>query len=271
LANILKKKYYILGHTIGPFFGPLKYTSRNLTRKLIKKATLTTLRDKNSFEEIDRLGLNNISTINASKETVFLYPLVKAKPSQLSGRKIKKHIAITIHHTYFKYWYSKEEYIKLMAQVVDEIHKGLPDYKINFFSMEKDRAEGDDKNVITEIINNCEHKELVCMKSFSDNPIYTIEAINDYDCMIATKTHSVVYGLINCIPTFSISYQEKSNDFMKDFGLREYTNNLKELNPTYVASKVFKLIENKKNISNQISEKLATFQNIIRNDIKLLK
>jgi len=50
------------------------------------------------------------------------------------------------------------------------------------------------------------------------------------DVFIGTKTHSIVYGLKSGVPTISISYHEKSNDFMQMFGVRNHAINLKDLN-----------------------------------------
>jgi polysaccharide pyruvyl transferase WcaK-like protein len=53
--------------------------------------------------------------------------------------------------------------------------------------------------------------------------------IANTDIFIGTKTHSIVYGLKGLVPTISISYQDKSNQFMKMFNVSENAIDMKKL------------------------------------------
>ena len=61
------------------------------------------------------------------------------------------------------------------------------------------------------------------------SPPVTAAVIAATDLFIGTKTHSIVYGLKGGVPTISISYQDKSNEFMAMFGLRENALDMKDL------------------------------------------
>jgi polysaccharide pyruvyl transferase WcaK-like protein len=59
---------------------------------------------------------------------------------------------------------------------------------------------------------------------------HTAAVIANTDIFIGTKTHSIVYGLKGLAPTISISYQDKSNQFMKMFDVYENAIDMKDLN-----------------------------------------
>ena len=61
-------------------------------------------------------------------------------------------------------------------------------------------------------------------------PIVTSSIIGNVDLFVGTKTHSIVYGLKSGVPTLSISYQQKANEFMEMFGVLEDAIDLEKLN-----------------------------------------
>ena len=74
------------------------------------------------------------------------------------------------------------------------------------------------------------------------------------DIFIGTKTHSIVYGLKSFVPTISISYQQKSNEFMKMFNVLNNAIDLKDLN-TEKFMKIFNDVLEKQDFYSNIQKK----------------
>ena len=68
-----------------------------------------------------------------------------------------------------------------------------------------------------------------------------------------TKTHSIVYGLKSGVPTLSISYQQKANEFMDMFGVLNHAIDLKDLDEVKFEN-IFKEIINNLDSTRKLQE-----------------
>lgn len=100
LSVIMKKKYVVMAQTIGPFFGTWKYPAQMLTKFVLKKAEIVTIRNRNSFDQIDKLNIK-INDLRLTNEIVFLFPenIEKTKSDSIN---LKKKLGFTFHHIYYK-------------------------------------------------------------------------------------------------------------------------------------------------------------------------
>lgn len=224
-AHALNKKTMIYAQTIGPFEGTFSTLCRWMARKAIRFCTAVTVREEDSLRH--DIGSKMVLTA----ESVFLLDrkpktgVEKIKHYHQPGRKL---VGVTIHHIYYAQFYTKDQYIKLMSSVLSEIvDLGC---EILFIPMESYRSgdPGDRPMIaaIREAMDREAHSHVVDGDLTSSE---TEEVISGVDIFVGTKTHSIVYGLKNGIPTIAIAYQEKSNQFMKAFGVLENSINLSDM------------------------------------------
>jgi colanic acid/amylovoran biosynthesis protein len=90
------------------------------------------------------------------------------------------------------------------------------------------------------------------------------------DYLVATKTHSVVYGLRKCIPTLAIAYEKKTDDFMKDFQQEDFSVQLSTFNSEHAFNVFSNLVEKDLDVKNTIQNKLAEIQARSFENIELL-
>jgi len=225
-AQLLGKKTMIYAQTIGPFFGKTKGISYYLTKRIVKKTDTVTLREPDSEKLING---NNVfvtaETVFANKTKIDLADNIEILNKLKKSNKLI--VGVTIHHIYYKHFFSKEEYISIMSDIFDSItSKG---HYILIIPMEADYHNGGDRPLARIIKDRCHNKNDIFIINEDYSSEITASIIATTDIFIGTKTHSIVYGLKSFVPTISISYQQKSNEFMKMFNVIENAIDLKDL------------------------------------------
>lgn len=246
-AIALKKRCMVYAETIGPFFGIWGPISFLLTRFLLKRVDIVTVRDRNSLEYCQ--GLKN-SYMTA--ECVFALEtdqsladyLPDAVRVESSGRLL---VGVTVHHLYYRRFFSHADYVALMAAIFDRIIKDF-DAEILVIPMEDSYHGGGDRPIIREMIGAMKEAQHIHVLEGDHDCIFTSSVLARVDIFIGTKTHSIVYGLKSSVPTISISYHDKANEFMEMFGMLDHAINLKELTVEGLMRIFRKVVQNRAQI-----------------------
>src|SRR5690554_55609 len=224
-AHKLGKRTMIYAQTIGPFNGLFGKISYLLTKKALRFCDKVTVREANSlrYDIFDKMIL--------TCESVFLKKNAQEGSKAISKYRGKdKLVGITIHHIYYSQFFSRSEYVQIMGNLLNKVISKYG-YDVLFIPMESFRnEEAGDRKMIEDIRSQIDKKDKTKVVKDDLSPEETEELISAVDVFIGTKTHSIVYGLKNCVPTISIAYQEKSYEFMKSFNVRENSIDLKSLN-----------------------------------------
>lgn len=228
-AQWLGKKTMVYSQTVGPYKNNLTGSlERVLANSVLKRANLVTLRERDSLKNYS--GRN----VEVTAETVFIEPVrymeidIKHYIPNYAEEPI---VGVTIHHIYYKHYFSKEKYVRLMVDLFDEILSAYP-CRILLIPMEDHYKTGGDRPIIREMISMVgkEYANRISMVTEDLSSTETANVISRCDVFVGTKTHSIVYGLKTATPTLSISYQEKSTAFMRMFGMGENAIPLGDLN-----------------------------------------
>lgn len=235
-GKILGKKTMVYAHTIGPFKGRFSAIIKWMSMYVLKRTDLVTVREKDSMKYME--GCNAVLTA----ETVFSIPTdldLSKQVTELNKLKQqrKKIIGLTIHHIYYKYFFSKEEYIKHMVDIIDMITMDF-DCNVLLIPMETNTGNYNDRHLAKEMKERMQKPEMFVIIEGDYEPSVTASIIANCDMFIGTKTHSIVYGLKGEVPILCIAYQQKSNEFMESYGVLENSIDLKDINKERV-EKIF--------------------------------
>nr|WP_319392939.1 polysaccharide pyruvyl transferase family protein [uncultured Desulfobacter sp.] len=230
LAFAMRKPTMVYAQTVGPFFGPWKWPVKLMARFVLRHVNVVSLREKSGIKHC-----NDVKELHHTAETVFAVEtdksLAQFVPDFNRLRRLKRFlIGVTIHHIYYKHFFSKKYYRDTMAKILKRIVDEY-DAQIVIIPMEDAVHGGGDRPLAQEIIEQTGCRERISVLVGEWPPHVTAAVIANTDLFIGTKTHSIVYGLKGGVPTISISYQDKSNSFMEMFGLRENAIDLKDLTP----------------------------------------
>ncbi|MBP1644461.1 MAG: polysaccharide pyruvyl transferase [Bacteroidetes bacterium] len=268
LSSIIKKDYYVLAQTLGPFFGKWRFFAVLLTKYVVKHAKYVSVRDNYSLNNLSSLKIPT-SMIHKTNEIVFLYPdESKFEEDNVINDSIT--VGVTIHHLYYKHFMSKEKYLHETVSFLSKILE-LGNINIKLISMELNVNDKGDHLFLKEIIQHFPNNENIYIDYISMDPRKVLNTFSKLNYLIATKTHSVVYGLRKSVPTLAIAYNEKTTYFMKDFNLSQYSIPLKDFNAND-AFDIFKLLmNNTDNVKETIKMNLANIQKQALENIIILK
>lgn len=228
LSVILKRPTVIYGQTIGPFSGMLSCCYEKITAMILNRVDLITVREALSKDYLDAIGVKT-PLIEVTAEAAHLMPppkkehifnlLQKAQIFRPPGKQL---CGVTIHHIYYSQYFREDEYINLMATTFDYLIE-KHECEVIFIPMEMCSTHGGDRPMARKIINNMNNKKYARVLEGEYSPQETMGVIGYMDLFVGTKTHSIIFALNMCVPTFCIAYHSKSREFMRHFGIEDYT------------------------------------------------
>lgn len=240
-AVLLGKRTMIYAQTIGPFFGIGSRVTWWMTRFLLKRVDLVTTRETDCLRFCQ--GLDNVfltgEAVFALKAPQAAHVSDQIEHLKESGRVV---VGATIHHLYFKHFFSRADYVARMAEIFDRIVTRY-DAELLLIPMENAMHEGGDRPIGHEIQAAMRHPGRFHLLQGEHDAMATAAAIAGVDVFIGTKTHSIVYSLKAGVPTLALAYQQKSNEFMEMFGVRENAVDLRDLDPGRVMAVFDKLMQ----------------------------
>lgn len=269
-AKLLRKKTMIYAQTIGPFYGVFGPISHKMTNFLVNHTDIVTVREKESFEKYE-----NYPNVFLTAETVFFLENKSTSIAYPEIEIIKKTnrpiVGVTIHHIYYKRFYSKEQYIALMSSIFDII---IYRYKCSvlLIPMESKSIGVADRELAHEMRNMMSNKDSFYIIENDYQSSDTASIISQCNIFVGTKTHSIVYGLKYYVPTLAIAYQQKSTEFMRSFNVVENSIRLDELNVERffsVFDRIFNDVERYQQIQKEAHQKVI--EDAGKNNILLMK
>ncbi len=259
LAYHLGVEFMIMSQTIGPFFGRWKYPSVQMTKYLLRRASYVAVRDSNSLETLKELG-ERPKQLEKSNETVLLFPYERSSDTTDAKKAHDEfRVGFTFHHIYYKRWMSDSDYIERMVKFIDLINQDNL-MEIDFIVMDQSAGGKGDKSILELIHAAVKHPDRIRLVDLDMDPREIIRYYDSLDALVATKTHSVVYGLRCAVPTLGIAYERKTEDFMRDFHQSEYCIRLSEFDPYVAARRMSSIIENREEITNVLHARLEVLQ-----------
>lgn len=266
-AQMMGKKTMVYAQTVGPYMGICGRIERKLANRVLRRCNVVTLREAHSLQEYQ--GDN----CEVTAETVFMNPL-PISPDIRIGNYIDVQnrdlvVGVTIHHIYYKHYFSHEEYVQRMATIFKRI---LNEYNsvILIIPMEDKSFGQGDRTIAGEMIDLAGETDRIQVAKGDLNPVETASLIAGCDVFIGTKTHSIVYGLKTATPTLSISYQQKSTEFMKLFGMERFAVPMAELDADRVMAVFDELVADRAAVKKQLLDCSRTVAEKVQRNNELL-
>lgn len=211
IAHFFGKKIMLYSNGIGP----IREEHRRVAGKILNNVDIITLRDKASFSEIKRLGINNPKIILTADPAFSLECDNKSRGELLLKKygieKNDKKVCISIRD-----WKGlKPDFCEEMAKTADYLVQKL-DCKVIFLPMQpsKDLA-------ISKKVSEIMKEKSVCIDKQTD--VYDMLAIiNEADMCIGMRLHSLIYSASAAIPVIGLVYDPKIAGFMDYIGQTHY-------------------------------------------------
>ena len=199
LAKRYKKKVFVYSNGVGPIN---KIFNRNITRRVLNKVDYITLRDKDSYDFIKSIGVNN-PNIKVLSDPVF-------NLKEASDESVRKKFDINEDTVLvsIRSWIDDEKLIselsKFLNYLIDE------DKNIVFMPMQTPR----DTTISEKIAANLKSSKII-------NEKYPVEILmslmKNANFIVAMRLHAMIYAIHQNVPFIGLSYDPKTETLLKDF------------------------------------------------------
>ena len=210
LAKLFSKPVMVYANGIGPID---RGVNRFLTRKILNKVDLITLRDEDSREFLKELRVEN-DNIHVTADPVFtLEPTDDEKIIQILEKEgIPSHrplIGISVRD-----WKNSGNLIEALSRAIDYI---IDKYNIDVILIPMHYPE--DLKISKDILDKTNRKGAHLIKNK-----YNVEDIigitNKLEMIIAMRLHSLIYAATQDIPMVGIVYDPKIEGFLKSIDMK---------------------------------------------------
>lgn len=199
LAKRYKKKVFVYSNGVGPIN---KRFNRNFTRRVLNKVDYITLRDKDSYDFIKSIGVNNPNI------KVLSDPVFNLKEASDESVREKFDINEDTVLVSIRSWIDDEKLISELSKFLNYlIDEGK---NIVFMPMQTPR----DTTISEKIAANLKSSKIIDEK-------YPVEILmslmKNADFIVAMRLHAMIYAIHQNVPFIGLSYDPKTETLLKDF------------------------------------------------------
>lgn len=205
LAKRYNKPVMVYSNGIGPIN---KKINRKLTKKVLDKVDLITLRDEDSKRYVDQLGVTN-SNIYVTADPVFtLQGVDEAQVKSIFTKESiplnKKYVGVSIRK-----WKYDDRLIEILPLVINEI---ISRYDVQVILIPMHYPE--DLEISKEVLRKTGNSSCSVLENeYSVEKIMGI--INNLELIIAMRLHSLIYAATQETPMIGLSYDPKVDGILK--------------------------------------------------------
>jgi colanic acid/amylovoran biosynthesis protein len=234
VATAFGKPLVLFTQSLGPF-EPIRH--RRLLRYLLRRATLILVRDERSRAHLDELGVPR-SRVRLCADAAFALARADLPERALPPMHERRRVAISVrdwpHFEAGDRQDGMERYFSSMTKLVCALTERW-DAEVTFLSTCQGTPEywTDDSRTAEEIFSRLpEHvrEHVVVDRSFRQ-PRRLIAELSTYDLTIATRLHAAILSLCAKTPVMPISYEFKTSELFRQFGLGEATVDIEDISP----------------------------------------
>lgn len=259
MAKLLRRPVMIYANGIGPIE---KGINRFLTRRILNRVDLITLRDEESKQYVKDLGVNN-SNIEVTADPVFT---LNPSPEDEIERIFKKEnipmekdiIGISIRQ-----WNSSKNLVQVVSQSIDYI---LGKYDVNVVLIPMHYPE--DLNISREITDQVKANGCYVMEDK-----YTVEQImgitKTFEMIIAMRLHALIYAATQEVPIVGLSYDPKVVGILRSLGMDNYCD-VNHLEYDELIENIDEVWENRENLRIKLKQQEEKLEEKALDNVRLV-
>jgi N-acetylglucosaminyldiphosphoundecaprenol N-acetyl-beta-D-mannosaminyltransferase len=243
--------------------GPIT-KNRNIPRagKALRNCDIITLRDKESYDELAKLGVSRDAALLSSDPSLTITPASESRLDEIYNieglSKDKCYIALS-----FKEWkYNMPDFLPTVGGVIADICK---EYGLTplFIPMQYPH----DSNYCLEMSKHIGISESVIIKhEYTASELMAV--IDRCKLVISMRLHTLIYAACVAKPMFGLVYDPKVRAFMEYIGQTQYLHT-DNVDCAEMRRMIDNIMENYNDISVDIESKTSELKQLSYNDAKL--
>jgi polysaccharide pyruvyl transferase WcaK-like protein len=220
-AKLFCKRIYLLGIGVEP----LSTTwGRFLSKQMCRLADFISVRDKSSYEILEKMGLKNKVTLSFDL-VALLQPLSTSDNNPLIKRADMKILGISILPFFEVYCNDKEKDRFFVHEIVKGLNQWLrrdSQSLIHLFVFFGGKPKTDDILITEMLRKQLEPSECVKLVPYSPDPIETMSEVAKCHAFVGMRYHSCVFAYLTNTPLLTINYFQKCQALAEDVGLSKH-------------------------------------------------
>lgn len=249
LAHFMGNKVVMLSQGIGPI---LNERSKKITAKSLNKVDFITVRDKQSKEFLEEIGVEE-NKIYLSADPVINF---RAEENIAYRDKDRKKVCFSLRN-----WKNASVSDKISAVAKKLSESGIECHFIPFYYNE-------DLELVTEVEKNLGSKAVFYKERLSTNEAYDI--IKDMNLLVGVRLHSLIFAAAADVPFVAISYDHKVNHFVESVNMNVACN-VEELDEQLLYDEIIKKLEHEDSERQKLSKNVKKLRETININYKILR
>ncbi len=246
ISKLLNKKIALLSQGIGPINGKI---NKIVASKVLKKVDYISVRDKNSLEELRKIGLDKKDIMLAAD------PVINYKSNFKSKNKNRINIGFSLRE------WQESNIINLINRLISSFDEKK--YEFTFIPFHYD----EDVRILENVNCNGRNCNIIRDRKRIDE-VY--EIISNLDLMVGVRLHSLIFAAAAKIPVIGISYDPKVENFLKSIGEKNIFH-INDINEKELYNEIIHKLESKNLDILKIEELKVTEKNNINIIDELIK
>ena len=257
MAQMVDTPVMWFGISIGPLASQM---GRHMTRLSAKLASLVTVRDKNSVQQLRDLGYNG--------EIIQLPdPVLGLEPAQHSTHSVYRRchgggrpvVAVSVRSVTMSMGMEYHAYLNAMASTLDLLVEALG---VHFLfiphgTYEHGDQQQDDRVVARDVVDRMRHRSAAFLIEDQLTVQETLALYRQARSAICTRLHACVFAALQNVPVVAISYNPKVAGFMDSLSCSDNCVDLDALSPAVLVSLVNRIQTNRSEILEIMSQGIA--------------
>lgn len=245
IGKFFRKKVMIYSQGIGPIN---KKINRRLTKYILNKVDVITLRDEKSQRVLREININN-ENINVTAD-----PVIGLKRGDIElGVNILKEAGLKdkskpLIGFAIRGRDKNEDLVNTISNVADSI---IDELGVNVVFIPFHH--GEDIEIINDINKKMKNKTICLKGKYDINEMLSI--VGNLDLLIGVRLHSLIFGAVMNIPMIAISYDPKINNFM-DYLDETVFSNIEDLDKEKLISEITYKINHEEECKLQLYNKI---------------
>lgn len=249
IAHLMGNKVIMLSQGIGPI---LNERSKKITSKTLNKVDFITVRDKQSKEFLEQIGVTE-NKIYLSADPVINF---RAEENIASRDKNKKKVCFSLRN-----WKNASVSDKISQVAKKLTENNIECHFIPFYYNE-------DLELVTQVEKNIGNNAVFYKERLSTNEAYDI--IKNMNLLVGVRLHSLIFAAAADVPFVAISYDHKVDHFVESVNMNVACS-VEDLDEQLLYEEIIKKLENEDSERQKLSKSVKKLRETININYKILR
>lgn len=249
LAHLMGNKVIMLSQGIGPI---LNERSKKITAKTLNKVDYITVRDRQSKEFLESIGVDEKKLYLSADPVINL----RAEENVAPRNNEKKKVCFSLRN-----WKKSS-----ISGKISNVAKKLADNNIECYFIPFYYNE--DLELITEVEKNIGDNAVFYKERLSTNEAYDI--IKNMNLLVGVRLHSLIFAAAADVPFVAISYDHKVDHFVESVNMN-VVSSVENLDEQILYEEIIKKLENEDSERQKLSKDVKKLRETIKINYKILR